>query len=100
MKLSNYFSAIFPVFLCFTVFAQSELPEYGKLTGSDISLKECSFDPEAEAIILLDEAMTDYDDAYLMITKRRVRIKILNDKGISRANVTIPFYSGDDFEFI
>ena len=100
MQLRNYFTPIFSVFLSFALSAQPDLPEYGKLTWDEIKLKECSFDPEAEAIILLDEARTDYDDGYAMITKRRVRIKILNDKGIDRANIVIPFYSNDNFEFI
>jgi len=101
MQATNYFfTAFFVVFLSLTLLAQPELPEYGTLTGAEIDLKDCSFDPEAEAIILFDEASTDYDDGYAMITKRRVRIKILNDKGINRANVVIPFYSGDNFEFI
>ena len=80
--------------------AQSQLPVFGQITPEDINIKECTFDREAEAVIIFDEAGTDYDDDYSMITRRRVRIKILTDKGLERGNVIIPFYSGDNFEFI
>jgi len=35
-----------------------------------------------------------------MITERRIRIKILTEKGLDRANIVIPFYHKDDFESI
>jgi hypothetical protein len=35
-----------------------------------------------------------------MITERRIRIKILSEKGISRADIVIPYYTKDDFENI
>ena len=81
-------------------YSQSDFPAFGKFTPEEISLKQCSFDPEAEAIILLDKAVVNYDDDYHMITERRVRIKILNEKGIDRANITIPFYHKEDFEYV
>ena len=34
------------------------------------------------------------------ITKRHIKIKILKEKGIAYANVSIPFYREDDFEYI
>jgi Domain of Unknown Function with PDB structure (DUF3857) len=87
-------------FICLRTYTQTDFPEFGKFTTEEISLKQCSFDPEAEAIILLDKAVVNYDDDYHMITERRVRIKILNEKGIDRANIIIPFYHKDDFEYI
>jgi hypothetical protein len=77
-----------------------DFPEFGKFTAEEISLKQCSFDPEAEAVILLDKAVVYHDDDYQMITERRIRIKILNDKGISRADIVIPYYTRNDFENI
>ncbi|HET9745352.1 MAG TPA: DUF3857 domain-containing protein [Chitinophagaceae bacterium] len=81
-------------------YGQTEFPAFGSFTASDVNMKECSFDPEAEAIILLDKAVAGYDDDYRLITERRIRIKILNQKGIERANISIPFYSRDDYENI
>jgi hypothetical protein len=37
---------------------------------------------------------------YQMITDRRIRIKILSEKGISRADIVIPYYIKNDFENI
>lgn len=87
-------------FFCLISLGQSQLPEFGQITNEEINLKECDFDKEAEAVIIFDDAFTDYDDDYNMLTTRRVRIKILNEKGLERGNIIIPFYSGDNFEFI
>jgi hypothetical protein len=77
-----------------------DFPAIGKFSADEINLKECSFDPEAEAIILLDKAVVTPDHEYHLITERRIRIKILNDRGLDRANIVIPFYSKDGFEYI
>jgi hypothetical protein len=81
-------------------FTQSLAPEFGVFTQRDIDLKVCSFDKEADAVVLFDIANTDYDDEYRMITERRIRFKILKERGKERADIHIPFYSKNDFEFI
>lgn len=95
-------TTLLPVFLlAFTLsYSQMEFPSFGSFSAEEIKLKQCSFDPEAEAIILFDKAVVNYDDNYQMITERRIRIKILNEKGIDRANIVIPFYHKDGFEFL
>ncbi|MEO5564019.1 MAG: DUF3857 domain-containing protein [Chitinophagaceae bacterium] len=80
--------------------AQSTNPEFGNYTVAERTLKECAFDKEAEAVVLLDEAYADYDDEYHLITTRRIRLKILNQRGVDKGNIIIPFYSGEQFEFI
>ncbi|HMG67985.1 MAG TPA: DUF3857 domain-containing protein [Chitinophagaceae bacterium] len=80
--------------------AQSTLPQFGSYTSEEIGMKECLFEKEANAVVLLDEAFSNYDDDWALVTSRRVRIKILNEKGVDRGNITIPFYSKDKFEFI
>ena len=82
------------------LYSQIEFPGFGTFTAEDVNMKQCSFDPEADAIILLDKAVSSYDDEYRLITERRIRMKILNEKGIQRANISIPFYSKDDFEYL
>jgi hypothetical protein len=77
-----------------------EFPVFGTFSAEEIKMKQCSFDPEAEAVILLDKAVVLHDDDYHMITERRIRIKILNEKGIGRGDIVIPYYSKDDFENI
>lgn len=63
-------------------------------------MKECSFDRSADAVILLDHAVAYFNEQNNLITERRIRLKILKEKGIGRGDINIPFYSADEFEFI
>ena len=81
--------------------AQSALfAEKSGVTNAEIDYKECPFDNEATAVVLVNEAVSDYDEDYRLITYHHVKLKILKDKGIDYGNITIPFYSDDDFENI
>jgi hypothetical protein len=87
--------------LAFTcAIAQSQLPEFGIFTEDEKKLLECSFDKEADAIVLIDQASSDHDDEHRLITSRRIRIKVLKEKGISRGDIMIRFYHDNDFEYI
>lgn len=94
-----------PLFCCLLLlafsctFAQS-IPDFGIFTAEEKTLTECSFDKEADAIVLIDQASSDHDDQYRLITNRRLRIKVLKDKGISNADIMIRFYHDGDFEYI
>lgn len=79
-----------------------ESPYVGKFAVSDfeVNYKECPFDKEATAVVFIDEAISRYNDDYNLITYHHVKLKILKDKGIDYGNITIPFYSDDDFENI
>src|SRR5688572_22424374 len=81
-------------------YSQMDFPVFGNFTKDEISLKQCSFDPEAEAIILLDKAVADFDDEQRLIIEVRVRLKILSEKGLEHANIILPFYHKDDIEYI
>jgi len=97
------FSILLTVVFVFTGLftnSQASLPVWGNFSAEEISMKECSFDKEAEAIILLDEGNSTYDDDFRLITQRRIRVKILNKRGLDWANISIPFYSKDDFESV
>jgi hypothetical protein len=96
-----------PLFCCLLLLiitccckGQSTEFEFGIFTAEEINLTECPFDKEADAIVLIDHASSDHDDEFHLITNRHIRIKILKEKGISRGNITIPYWHGDDFEFI
>jgi uncharacterized protein DUF3857 len=82
------------------LFSQTSLPQFGSYSADEIAMTQCSFDKDASAVILLDEAFSDFDDEWQLITKRRIRIKILNGKGLDQGTVSIPFYSKDKFEYI
>jgi transglutaminase-like putative cysteine protease len=83
-----------------SIIAQSGLPEFGVYSSVELNMKECAFDKDADAVVLLDEAFSNYDDEWHLITARRIRIKILNERGIDRGNIVIRFYSKDNFEYI
>ena len=88
--------------LCITssLFAQTEPQPFGEFSTRDKSLKTVDFDPGADAVILQDVATANYNDNYNLVFDRRVRIKILKEKGIAYGNVEIPYYSKDGFETI
>ena len=97
-----------PLFCCLLLLASfcclgqssSSIPEFGHFTEEEKKLAECPFDKEADAIVLIDQATSTHDDEYRLITNRRIRIKVLKEKGIGYGDVIIRFYHGDDFEFI
>src|SRR5665647_559858 len=87
----------------FIIFAQKELPAFGKIDKEDLLLKECEFDKEAEAYKLLsygDVKYTINGENWNIETERRVRIKILKDKGLDQANIKLRFYSKSGYEII
>lgn len=100
MKTIKLLTLFWLLFTSTIIYAQSDFPSFGSFNAEEINLKQCDFDPEAEAIILLDKAVVNYGEDYEMLTERRIRIKILNDKGLDRANIIIPFYTKDDYEHI
>jgi hypothetical protein len=81
-------------------FAQTPVTEFGDFTTDEFAMKECSFDKTADAVIIFDKAVSNYNDEYNLVTERRIRFKILKEKGIERGNIHIGFYSKDKFEFI
>ncbi|MEI9943266.1 MAG: DUF3857 domain-containing protein [Chitinophagaceae bacterium] len=97
MKL--YFAACC-LFICQLIAAQSPLPQFGIYTLEEIYMKECAFDKNAGAVILLDHAIADTDEEYRLITHHRIRIKILHQRESDRGNIRIRFYSKDKFEYI
>ena len=94
MKRTYLFLLILPVQLA--LFAQKEVPAFGKIDLQDLQLKSCPFEPDATAMKLFDIQETEFEVlAYnsRLITERRVRIKIFNVKGYEYASVRIPYFS-------
>src|SRR4028119_888462 len=98
MKKHFTFAVIVMASFCGT-YAQ-EFPSYGKFTNEELQLQECAFDKEADAVVLVDEAISNYNSEYNLVTHRHIRIKILKEKGIRYGDISIPFYRKDDFEKI
>ncbi|MDP4262982.1 MAG: DUF3857 domain-containing protein [Bacteroidota bacterium] len=96
-----------PLFATLSLTAQKnknndpDSPPFGKVDKADLLMKECDFDNKAEALVLVDEAQMDYIlGSEGMEMKKRVRIKILSDRGFERANIHLPYESGKDGEQI
>ncbi|MFT3823484.1 MAG: DUF3857 domain-containing protein [Chitinophagaceae bacterium] len=95
LLLSGIFSVI-----SMLAMAQSQVPDFGNITDSEQKLKECTFDKEADAVIIFDKAIADHNGDNNLVTTRRIRFKILKEKGIERGNIEIYYYSKEDFEII
>ncbi|MEO6837092.1 MAG: DUF3857 domain-containing protein [Ginsengibacter sp.] len=84
-------------------FAKVELPEYGEIDKKDLLLKGCEFDKDAVAYKLMSSGEVSFkvvDGNFNIITERRVRIKILGDKGLNWANIKIRFTTMAGYELI
>lgn len=102
IKKSKFIILFFSVFF-FSLqvsIAQKEVTEFGDFTQEEINLKQCEFDKDADAAVLLDKAKSYYDGEYNLITERRIRIKILKERGRERGNIRIRYYSDNHFEKI
>ncbi len=80
------------------------IPAFGEVQKSELEMKDCVFDKNAEAMVLFDEAKV-YCNYYNWLgvsndLERRVRIKILSDKGLAWANVHLLYYSYEQLERI
>jgi len=73
---------------------------FAVLNSDEISMKECSFEPEAPAVILVDEGMTDYAGNSRMMTFYHQRIKVLKEEGKSYADFSASYQSEYDLEDI
>jgi Domain of Unknown Function with PDB structure (DUF3857)/Transglutaminase-like superfamily len=101
--MRKYLLACISTLLMCTIQAQNDPPDFGKIDKSDLLLKQCEFDPDAAAYKLIDigDVRYDYDARGLkIVSERRIRIKILKDKGLDEANIKIPYISQDQLESI
>lgn len=75
--------------------AQNYFEELGKIPTEQLAMRSCSFDPTADAVVLFDVGKSSFirtDNGFDVMFHRVTRIKILNESGISYAEVEIPFY--------
>ena len=91
-----------------TATAQKETPAFGKVDKSDLVMKDCDFDKNAEALVLFDvgevycQLNPNGIEANYVRTEfaKHVRIKILNNKGLDYANIRIRYLSEKNVEDI
>jgi hypothetical protein len=96
--MKNILHLLFLLISFVNVVAQKKLPEFGKIDMSELTMKECSFEKNANAMNLLRSVKIDFDDnvrswSSETTSEYRVRIKIFNEKGFSAANIKIPYVS-------
>lgn len=92
------FLTLAAVLVSATLFAQQEkdVPAFGKVEKAELELKECDFDKNAEAMVLFDVGELYFDISGgnpTMELVRHIRIKILKDKGLDKADIHIPYQS-------
>src|SRR5882672_37844 len=102
MRLSVLILFLFYASSAFSQKADS-LPAFGKIDKADLLMSECTFDKNAEAVVLFDAEEVHFKlynfDVYTEIS-RRIRIKILKNKGLDRANIKITYFSRGKIESI
>jgi hypothetical protein len=85
------------LFLILTISGTAQkLPSLGKIDKEDLLYKECSYDKDAPAEYLLHYGEVRYfftSSDFVNEGYYRVRIKILNEKGLEYANVRLPYYT-------
>jgi uncharacterized protein DUF3857 len=94
--MKHPYSLFLFLFFTLTAYSQKKLPEFGKIDIADLQMKQCSFEPEASAMKLLDLQdvefqMSEYSTR--IETQKRVRIKVFSEKGYEYASIKIPYYS-------
>ena len=76
--------------------AQKAIPDFGKIDKADLLLSACPFETSAKAMKLLDLQEIEFEYDYYsskLVTEKRVRIKVFNEKGYKHASIRIPYFS-------
>jgi hypothetical protein len=67
-------------------------------------MKDCDFDPGAEALVLIDVGEIDFsyfdNIGWMSETSYRVRIKVFKKSAVDRAQITLRYYSNDRREAV
>ncbi|WP_426669484.1 DUF3857 domain-containing protein [Mucilaginibacter sp. McL0603] len=71
---------------------------FGKVDQSDLEMKTCDFEKDANAEVLFDKGTVSFTVNYDLVFERHVRIKIFNEKGKDQANVKIDYWGGGGLE--
>ena len=75
--------------------AQDKLPSFGKIDKADMQMQDCDFDPGAEAYVLIDVGDIEFsymqNNGWISESNYRVRIKVLKEKGVNRAQVSLRY---------
>ena len=104
--MKTIYSYLFLLVLSIQASAQKGQPGFGKVDKADMEMNDCVFDKGADAMVLIDYGNIYYDrgivgfSSFKTVYERRTRIKILKEKGISQADIEIPYYTNNNEEKI
>ena len=99
MKKAALLSLLF-LSLSSVIRAQEETMPYGKINPTDLELKECEFEKDANAMVLFDKADVFFDQQFDITMERHKRIKIFNENAKDEANIRLEYFSTNHFEDI
>lgn len=98
MKICYLSSAL--LLMSLSLFAQKDkdIPAFGKVDKAELEMTSCDFDKNAEAVALIDVGELASIDFSPLQFEHRVRIKILNNKGLDHANIHLRYigYHNDE----
>ncbi|HLN52330.1 MAG TPA: transglutaminase-like domain-containing protein [Lentimicrobium sp.] len=83
--------------VCKSLTGQEFIHEFGIYNPEDFSLKNCSFEPDADAVVIYDigeSSFAESERGYLVIFQRTYKVKILKNSGLEHAEISIPVYTG------
>ncbi len=80
---------------------KDSIPPFGEIDKAELQLNECDFDKNAEALTLFDVENVickEYPSTVYTEIERHIRIKILKNKGLEKANIKILYSKEFDGE--
>jgi len=86
--------------ICASIHTYAQSPvKWGKVSEKEAKLTVCAYDSTASAVVLVDYGRITIDYGSITI-ERHQRIKILDKKAMSRADISLPYYAKDRLENI
>ncbi len=73
---------------------------FGKIDKTDLEMKTCDFEKDANAMILFNKAEVYYDQQANIVSNRHRRIKIFNTSAKDEGNIRIEYYSANRMQYI
>ncbi|MDW3645800.1 MAG: DUF3857 domain-containing protein [Bacteroidia bacterium] len=110
MHTFKHYFLVSSILMLFSLKGFSQSPKgspfiWGELSEKERNLTKYEAEPNASALILFDYGEWEVKKTngkngigFKAVFHRHIRIKILNENGLDRADVSIPFISGDDTE--
>ena len=98
--MKKYLIGLIAAFLPLLSIAQNETQSFGKVPAEDLTLKECSFEKDAHAMVLFDKADVYFDPRFDIVMERHKRVKIFDDKAKDVVDIRLEYESYNGYEDI